>query len=169
MQQDPSREHVRFWCVGTALQQAAQDAVIINEHKARSVADDVLERRDEEEDSQYQLPLAFSTTPRHGSSPLASVLAHTVSLVVWPTAKRIDGLSSRNLVHHEAALSRAGDMSKPRNGALAWAKKGFTKALPLSSNVVTKRRTASISRKLICESCLCRSWSRTAGGASRYV
>ena len=50
-QQDSSCEHVRFWCAGAALQQAAQDAVVVNEHESCSAVDDVLERRDEEEDS----------------------------------------------------------------------------------------------------------------------
>ena len=51
MQPHSSREDVRFWCAGAALQQAAQDAVVVNEHEGCSAADDVLERRDEKEDS----------------------------------------------------------------------------------------------------------------------
>ena len=53
MQPDSSSEHVRFWCAGAALQQAAQDAVVVNEHESCSAVDDVLERRDEKEDSQH--------------------------------------------------------------------------------------------------------------------
>ena len=157
MQPDSSREHVRFWCAEAPLQQVAQDTVVVNEHEGCSAADDVLERRDEKEDSQHLqevdlrvlpvqelvkdgwwgikvcvVPTAPSRTPQRPSTGLRHLrlsMPILSSLVVWPTAKRANGLSSRNF-GPPRALHRAGDMSNPCNGALAWAQKGFTKALP---------------------------------------